>query len=142
MALPQVHQPELPAWHALQMLFCSPEQHWALRSAACSLPTHPSFHPPPPLPSTSHQVGLATLSAAVQRSGGSLQHPSQQLDDELEERAASIEGGAGPEAFGFGFQCLSEDTPGVLQLFAEVRSGVLGNEEYSSGCCCTAGVSC
>jgi zinc protease len=56
----------------------------------------------------------------VQRSGGSLQHPGQQLDDELEERAASIEGGAGPEAFGFGFQCLTEDTPDVMQLFAEV----------------------
>ena len=60
------------------------------------------------------------MSAAVQRSGGSLQHPSQQLDDELEERAASIEGGAGPEAFGFGFQCLTEDTSDVMKLFAEV----------------------
>lgn len=70
--------------------------------------------------SPDEKVGLATMSAAVQRSGGSLQHPSQQLDDELEERAASIEGGAGPEAFGFGFQCLTEDTSDVMKLFAEV----------------------
>ena len=68
------------------------------------------------------------MSAAVQRSGGSLQHPSQQLDDELEERAASIEGGAGPEAFGFGFQCLTEDTSDVMKLFAEV-----GREVWARG---------
>ena len=67
------------------------------------------------------QVGLATLSAAVQRSGGSRQHPAAALDEALEERAASIEGGAGGEAFGFGFSCLREDAPDVMQLFAEVR---------------------
>ncbi|KAL4438208.1 hypothetical protein ABPG77_010569 [Micractinium sp. CCAP 211/92] len=66
------------------------------------------------------KVGLATLSAAVQRSGGSEQHPGQALDDKLEELGASIEGGAGAEAFGFGFQCLREDTAEVLSLFAEV----------------------
>lgn len=67
------------------------------------------------------QVGLATLSAAVQRSGGSAAHPGQTLDEALEERAASIEGGAGGEALGFGFQCLAEDAEEVMQLFAEVR---------------------
>jgi hypothetical protein len=67
------------------------------------------------------QVGLATLSAAVQRSGGSRQHPAAALEEALEERAASIEGGAGGEAFGFGFSCLREDAPDVMQLFAEVR---------------------
>ncbi|EFN56163.1 hypothetical protein CHLNCDRAFT_7930, partial [Chlorella variabilis] len=66
------------------------------------------------------KVGLASLSAAVQRSGGSWQHPGQALDDALEDRAAYIEGGAGAEAFGFGWQCLREDTADVLQLFAEV----------------------
>lgn len=66
------------------------------------------------------KVGLATLSAAVQRSGGSVEHPGRSLDDALEERAASIEGGAGGEAFGLGFQCLQEDTADVMGLFAEV----------------------
>ncbi|KAL4448464.1 hypothetical protein ABPG75_005683 [Micractinium tetrahymenae] len=66
------------------------------------------------------KVGLASLSAAVQRAGGSQQHPAQALDDKLEELAASIEGGAGAEAFGFGFQCLREDTAEVMALFAEV----------------------
>lgn len=66
------------------------------------------------------QVGLATLSGAVQRSGGSVAHPGRALDEALEERAASIEGGAGGEAFAFGFSCLSEDVGEVLGLFAEV----------------------
>ena len=70
-------------------------------------------------------MGLATLSAAVQRSGGSRQHPGQALDDALEERAAAIEGGAGQEAFGFGFQCLQEDAPEVMRLFAEVGGRLL-----------------
>ena len=56
----------------------------------------------------------------MQRSGGSRQHPAAALEEALEERAASIEGGAGGEAFGFGFSCLREDAPDVMQLFAEV----------------------
>ncbi|KAL4857736.1 putative zinc protease-like protein y4wB [Chlorella vulgaris] len=70
--------------------------------------------------SPADKVGLASLSAAVQRSGGSVQHPGQALDDALEDRAASIEGGAGSEAIGMGWQCLAEDAPEVLNLFAEV----------------------
>lgn len=66
------------------------------------------------------QVGLASLSAAVQRSGGSASHPGAALDEALEERAASIEGGAGGEAMGLGWQCLREDVGEVLDLFAGV----------------------
>lgn len=44
------------------------------------------------------QVGLASIALAVQRTGGSLQHPAEQLDDSLELMAARIEGGALPEA--------------------------------------------
>lgn len=44
------------------------------------------------------QVGLASLSAAVLRSGGSESHPSATLDRILEELAAGIEGFALPEA--------------------------------------------
>lgn len=71
-------------------------------------------------------MGLATLSAAVQRSGGSQQHPGEALDEKLEELGAGIEGGAGAEAFGFGFQCLREDAAEVMSLFAEVRAGPEG----------------
>lgn len=48
------------------------------------------------------QVGVATVSAAVQRAGGSTAHPGDTLDRSLEQRAAFIEGGAGPEAASLG----------------------------------------
>lgn len=48
------------------------------------------------------QVGLATIAAGVQRAGGSKQHPGSALDEALELRAASIEGGASGEALGMG----------------------------------------
>ena len=48
------------------------------------------------------QVGVATISANMQRSGGSQQHPGARLDAELELRAASIEGGAAGESIGMG----------------------------------------
>ena len=48
------------------------------------------------------QVGLATISAGVQRAGGSRAHPGSALDEALEVRAASIEGGASGEAIGMG----------------------------------------
>lgn len=48
------------------------------------------------------QVGLATISAGVQRAGGSRAHPGSALDEALEVRAASIEGGASGDAIGMG----------------------------------------
>ncbi len=48
------------------------------------------------------QVGLATISAGVQRAGGTRQHPGSALDEALELRAASIEGGTSGEAIGMG----------------------------------------
>ena len=47
-------------------------------------------------------MGLASISAGVQRAGGSRQHPGAALDEALELRAASIEGGASGEALGMG----------------------------------------
>ena len=48
------------------------------------------------------QVGLATVASAVQRAGGSVQHPSAELDDALEQKAAYIEGGSSPETSSLG----------------------------------------
>lgn len=45
-----------------------------------------------------HQVGLASIAVAVQRSGGSAQHPAEVMNESLEQMAAGIEGGALPEA--------------------------------------------
>ena len=43
------------------------------------------------------QVGLASVAAAVQRGGGSKEHPSEALNEDLELLAASIEAAALPE---------------------------------------------
>lgn len=48
------------------------------------------------------QVGLASIAAAVQRAGGSLQHPGSELDDDLETIAAGIETVALPEVYVLG----------------------------------------
>lgn len=44
------------------------------------------------------QVGLASIAVAVQRSGGSVSHPAEVMNESLEQIAAGIEGGALPEA--------------------------------------------
>ncbi|KAL3137574.1 hypothetical protein ABBQ38_004857 [Trebouxia sp. C0009 RCD-2024] len=70
--------------------------------------------------SPADKVGLATISAGVQRAGGSRAHPGNALDEALEVRAASIEGGASGDAIGMGFECLTEDLGEVLGLFNEL----------------------
>jgi zinc protease len=66
------------------------------------------------------KVGLASIAAASQRAGGSNEHPAPVLDEMLEDMAASIEIGAGPDALTLGFSCLAEDARRVMGLFNEV----------------------
>ena len=42
------------------------------------------------------------MASTVQRAGGSVQHPSAELDDALEQKAAHIEGGSSPETSSLG----------------------------------------
>lgn len=82
--------------------------------------------------SPADKVGLATISAGVQRAGGSTAHPAPQLDERLEALAAYVETGAGQQAISGDFQCLAEDTAEVLGLFAEVvRSPALQPDKLS-----------
>ncbi|GMH42027.1 hypothetical protein BSKO_09946 [Bryopsis sp. KO-2023] len=69
------------------------------------------------------QVGLAQISAAAQKGGGSVSHPSTEIDDRLDELSAVINGGSSPLAISMGFECLKEDTPKVLNLFADIIRG-------------------
>lgn len=66
------------------------------------------------------KVGLASISAGVQRAGGSRAHPGSALEEALELRAATIEGGASGESIAMGFECLTEDLGEILGLFNEV----------------------
>lgn len=67
-----------------------------------------------------NKVGLAQLVGTVMRTGGTQEHSPDQINEILEQRAASVEtsiGGTSGSAF---FESLTEDTDTVFGLFAEV----------------------
>lgn len=66
------------------------------------------------------EVGLAQVTGAVMRSGGTKIHPADQLNEMLEQRAASVETGIGGTAGSTSFNSLTEDLDTVFALFAEV----------------------
>ncbi|MEM1368667.1 MAG: pitrilysin family protein [Cyanobacteria bacterium P01_H01_bin.15] len=66
------------------------------------------------------KVGLAGLTGSLIRAGGTSAHPTDELNEALEARAASIEAAIGTAAGSVGFSALSEDLTEVLELFAEV----------------------
>jgi zinc protease len=66
------------------------------------------------------QVGLAELTGQVLRSGGTQMHPADQLNQRLEQKAASVEAGIGETSGSVSFNTLSENLDQVFGLFAEV----------------------
>jgi zinc protease len=68
----------------------------------------------------SNQVGLADITAEVMRSGGTLAHPADRLNERLEQSAAAIEIGVDDTVASAGFSSLSEDLNDIFGLFAEV----------------------
>ncbi|NJR58453.1 MAG: insulinase family protein [Cyanobacteria bacterium CRU_2_1] len=66
------------------------------------------------------QVGLASITGEVMRSGGTQAHPADVLNQILEQRAASVETGIDTTSGFASFSTLSEDLPEVFGLFAEV----------------------
>ncbi|GAQ83813.1 peptidase m16 domain protein [Klebsormidium nitens] len=68
------------------------------------------------------KIGLAAMTANVMRSGGSFDHPADQLDERLERLAAGIEAGASTSTMSLSFGCLAEDLGEVFGLFKEVAT--------------------
>ncbi len=66
------------------------------------------------------KVGLATLMATVQRSGGTQKMSGDQIDEFLSTRAASIETGMDVDAGFASMNCLKDDFDAVLALFQDV----------------------
>ncbi|MBV5260291.1 insulinase family protein [Synechococcus moorigangaii CMS01] len=66
------------------------------------------------------KVGLAGITGTVMRSGGTLKHPADTLNNLLEQRAASIETSIGEGSGSASFSALKEDFDLVFDLFAEV----------------------
>ncbi len=65
-------------------------------------------------------TGLAGITGSVMRSGGTTKHSADELNEILEQKAASIEAGIGTNSGSVGFSSLTEDLPMVFDLFAEV----------------------
>lgn len=76
------------------------------------------------------KVGLAGFTGAVMRTGGTKQHSADQLNEILEQRAASVEVGIAEASGSASFDALREDLETVFGLFAEVlRSPVFAKEK-------------
>jgi zinc protease len=78
----------------------------------------------------SEKVGLAGFTGAVMRTGGTQKHTPEQLNEILEQRAATVETGIGEGSGSASFQSLTEDLETVFSLFAEViRQPVFAQEQ-------------
>ncbi|HYW20176.1 MAG TPA: pitrilysin family protein [Nodularia sp. (in: cyanobacteria)] len=66
------------------------------------------------------KIGLAGFTGAVMRTGGTQKHSADQLNQILEQRAASVETGVGEASGSASFQSLTEDLEIVFDLFAQV----------------------
>jgi zinc protease len=63
--------------------------------------------------------GVAQLTGEVLRSGGTKSKPGDQIDEELENVAASVESQIGESSGSVSFNCLKENTDQVLQVFRD-----------------------
>lgn len=66
------------------------------------------------------KVGLAGITGTVMRSGGTKKHSPDELNQLLEQRAASVETSIGEVSGSASFNSLTKDLPEVFSLFAEV----------------------
>ncbi|MEZ5331728.1 MAG: pitrilysin family protein [Thermoanaerobaculia bacterium] len=66
------------------------------------------------------RVGLASLTGSVMRTGGTESMSGDEIDDFLENRAASVETGIGTDAGTAAMSSLVQDLPEVLDVFADV----------------------
>ncbi len=66
------------------------------------------------------QVGLSDIVGEAMRLGGTASHPPDELNQMLEQRAASVETGISDTAGSASFSTLSEDLTDVFDLFADV----------------------
>ncbi|WP_371819417.1 M16 family metallopeptidase [Tolypothrix sp. PCC 7910] len=76
------------------------------------------------------KVGLADFTGEVMRTGGTKKHSADELNELLEQRAASVETGIGDTSGSASFEALTEDLETVFGLFTEVlREPVFAQEK-------------
>ena len=79
-----------------------------------------------------NKVGLAQLTGAVMRSGGTENHPAAELNSLLEQKAASVETNIGNSSGSASFSTLTEDLDTVFPLFTEVlRQPAFANDKFA-----------
>ena len=66
------------------------------------------------------KVGLAGITGTVMRTGGTKARTGEQLDELLENMAASVESGIGETSGNVSFNALRENTDEVMEIFREV----------------------
>jgi predicted Zn-dependent peptidase len=66
------------------------------------------------------KIGLAAITGAVMRTGGSTRQPADEVDDELERMAATISIGFGRESGSASLDVLKKDFPRGLRIFADL----------------------
>ena len=69
---------------------------------------------------SSEQTGLAGITGEAMRLGGTLNHSPDELNEMLEQRAASVETGIAGTSGSASFSSLTEDLTDVFELFADV----------------------
>lgn len=75
------------------------------------------------------QAGLAEITGQAMRLGGTFDHPPNELNELLEQRAASVETSIGATSGSASFSSLTEDLPDVFELFADVIVNPAFDEE-------------
>ncbi|MBT1077102.1 M16 family metallopeptidase [Geobacter grbiciae] len=75
------------------------------------------------------KTGLAGLTGAVMRSGGTRELPPQALDAELEFMASAVESSIGADSGGVSLTCLKRNLPRTLELFAQVMMAPAFSED-------------
>ncbi|MCJ7673946.1 MAG: insulinase family protein, partial [Sedimentisphaerales bacterium] len=66
------------------------------------------------------KIGLAAITGAVMRTGGTTSKTGDQIDEQLEQIAASVETGIGPNVGGASMSVLKEDVDTGLSILADV----------------------
>jgi zinc protease len=67
-----------------------------------------------------NKIGLARLTGAVQRTGGTTSMTGDRVDDFLEARAASVETGIGGDSGSASMNCLKQDFDDVFKVYLDV----------------------
>ena len=108
-----IPKPEVVTLKNGMTVFLMEDHELPLISATARIRTGSNYEP-------AAKVGLASIMADVQRTGGTTSMPGEKMDEFLALRAAAIETGMGSESGTAGMSCLKENFDEVFALFADV----------------------